>query len=98
MRSRLALCLFAVALTACTSTLEAIAPRAFYGRLVRVDDAHLCLADPRTEDLAAQRCFERGQAELPADAVEGEILAVRYDLGEDGETETLTRVQRVLDR
>lgn len=98
MRHRFAICLLALAATACMDALEAVAPRAFYGRLVRVDDSELCLADPRDEDPERERCFLLGDAELPSGTEEGDILAVRYELGEDGEEETAVRISPVSTR
>lgn len=95
MRTRFALCLLALGLTACTSTLEAVAPRAFYGRLVSAGDAELCLADPRDDDPERQRCFARGDADLPAGTEEGDILAVRYELSDSGDEETATSIAAV---
>ncbi len=92
MRSRVALLVLGLGLTACMNTLEAIAPRAFYGRLVRADDTELCLADPRDEDPDRQRCFAFGDASLPDDVEEGDILNVRYELGDEGEEETAVSV------
>jgi hypothetical protein len=95
MRSRIVTCLLALGLTACTSALEAIAPRAFYGRLVSADDSRLCLADPRQEDPDAQRCFARGYTTLPDGVEEGDILNVRYELGDEGEEETALTITPV---
>jgi hypothetical protein len=95
MRTRSLICLFALALTACTETLEAVAPRVFYGRLVSADDAELCLADPREEDPERERCFVRGEVELPEDVEEGDIVNLRYEL--EGERERALSVVEALD-
>lgn len=94
MRIRILICLSAVALTACTDTLEMVAPRVFYGRLVSADATELCVADPRDEDPDQQRCF-LNDAELPEDVDEGDILNVRYEL--EGEQQRAVSVVRAVE-
>lgn len=92
MRTRMLICLLALVAGACTDTLEAVAPRAFYGRLVSAGETELCLADPRDEEPERERCFTRGDVELPEDVQEGDIVNLRYEL-EDEDQRALSVVE-----
>lgn len=95
MRTRLALVCLALAATGCSNALDALAPRYFYGNLVRVEDEELCLSDARHDEPERQRCFERGAAEIPEDVAEGDVVRLRYELDDGGETETAVELRRV---
>jgi hypothetical protein len=96
MRTRLALaCLLALGATACSGALDAVAPRYFYGNLVRVDDEEICLSDPRDDEPDRQRCFGRGEVTIPDDVREGDVVSLRYELGEGGEEETAVDLRLV---
>jgi hypothetical protein len=98
MRNRLAtLATLALLTTGCGSTLEALAPRYFYGNVVGAEDRELCLADARSEEPEATRCFVLGEVEVPDEVGDGDLVVVRYEIGED-EEDTAVGVRLVEDR
>ncbi|HWH33600.1 MAG TPA: hypothetical protein VNU01_13095 [Egibacteraceae bacterium] len=73
----------ALSLTACGDAVSSMTEHWFYGYVVSVDAAELCLDDARTEDLQAQRCFDATEAGGVEELAEGDLVKVRYER-EDG--------------
>jgi hypothetical protein len=98
MRTRLAAtAALALLATGCAGTLEALAPRYFYGNVVGAESEELCLADARSEEPDATRCFVLGEVQVPSEIGDGDLVVVRYEIGE-GEEDTAVGVRLVEDR